>query len=110
MYLTHTFAHRETLSRAYSWLTHLGFHPRRIEAPDVSISRLMIPLEPDRLAAAQMVINAVESADADGFPSFWDDARIYHGHPADGDFHHPHQLSMAEVKPGSSEIGWHPID
>lgn len=71
MYLTHTFAHRETLSRAHSWLTQLGFNPRRV-AEDSRIPRLVIVDEPHRLAAAKMLINAAVNTDPDGFTSFWD--------------------------------------
>jgi hypothetical protein len=107
MYITHTFAHPETRSRAYSWLTHLGFHPRQIDAPDASLHRLMIPVERDSLAAAQMLINAVESADADGFPSVWDKAGPHFSVPSHlDDLKAPTQDS----KPQSSAIGWHPLD
>lgn len=107
MYFTHTFAHPETRSRAHSWLTHLGFRPRQIDAPDSNQHRLMIPVEPDSLAAAQMLINAVESADADGFPSFWDKASSHFSTPGHlDDFKVPTQDS----KPQSSAIGWHPLD
>ena len=70
MYLTHTFAHAETLSRAQNWLTQLGFRTRQgAHGPDTS--RLVIVGEPDRMAAAKMVISAAENADPDGFRSFW---------------------------------------
>ena len=107
MYLTHTFAHRETLTRAYSWLTHLGFHPREVDAADVHSARLMIPVDPHRLAAAQMVINAVESADADGFPSFWDKVDTQFG--TSREFRND-RVFAHEIRPHSSVIGWHPLD
>jgi hypothetical protein len=71
MYMTHTFAHHETLSRAHSWLTQLGFHPRHGTQAS-GVPRLVIVDEPHRLAAAKMLINAAESTDPDGFTSFWD--------------------------------------
>jgi hypothetical protein len=74
MYMTHTFAHQETLSRAHSWLTQLGFHPRH-GAHSSGVSRLVIVDEPQRLAAAKMLINAAENADPDGFTSFWEQRR-----------------------------------
>ena len=114
MYLTHTFAHHETLSRAYSWLAHLGFHPRRIDSPASAVARLMIPVAPDRLAAAQMLINAVESADADGFPSFWHKPGSV---VSDQLSNLRTPISMDDTtaappqgKPQSSVIGWHPLD
>ncbi|HEX4069834.1 MAG TPA: hypothetical protein VHX68_01640 [Planctomycetaceae bacterium] len=107
MYFTHTFAHSETRSRAHSWLTHLGFHPRQIDVPDTHLHRLMIQVEPDRLAAAQMLINAVESADADGFPSVWDKAAPHFSTPRHCD---DLRAPMHQGKPQSSAIGWHPLD
>lgn len=113
MYLTHTFAHRETLSRAYSWLMDLGFHPRRIDAPGAETARLMIPVEPNNLAAAQMVINAVESADADGFPSFWDKAHSHekgHMHLRTPSAFHVLTATREKTETEASVIGWHPLD
>jgi hypothetical protein len=108
MYLTHTFAHRETLSRAHSWLTDLGFRPRRIDSPEVGIARLMIPVKPDCLAAAQMVINAVETADEDGFPSFWDETQAHHLSPVRT--RPVGETTVPQYQPHSSVIGWHPLD
>jgi hypothetical protein len=71
MYMTHTFAHHETLSRAHSWLTQLGFHPREV-APTSRVPRLVIVDDPHRIAAAKMLINAAENADPDGFTAFWE--------------------------------------
>jgi len=105
MYLTHTFAHRETLSRAQTWLTQLGFHPRQ-GAPAAGIPRLVIVDEPQRLAAAQMLINAAENADPDGFASFWDETPPPH-HAPDG-YRDDHPARTHE--PHSSVLGWHPLD
>jgi len=106
MYLTHTFAHRETLSRAHSWLTQVGFHPRQIEAQTAGLPRIVIVDEPHRLVAAKMLINAAEHADPDGFPSLWDQAPQPHGTP-----NGYHEGTPPEPgKPHSSVIGWHPLD
>ena len=107
MYLTHTFAHRETLSRAHGWLTRLGFHPLEVHAPESSIPRLMIPVGPDRLAAAHMLINVAESADPDGFPSFWDKTEAL---PGTTSGHTGDIYSGRLSSPQSSGIGWHPLD
>jgi hypothetical protein len=107
MYLTHTFAHRATLSRAHDWLTRVGFHPRHINADTPSAPRLMIPVEAESLAAAQMLINAAESADPDGFPSVWDKAEASHG--ALTERYHDSD-SAWQNEPRSSVIGWHPLD
>ena len=107
MYLTHTFAHREALSRAHGWLTRLGFHPLEVHAPQSSIPRLMIPVGPDRLAAAHMLINGAESADPDGFPSFWDKTEAL---PGTTSGHTGDIYSGRPSSPQSSGIGWHPLD
>jgi hypothetical protein len=103
MYLTHTFAHRETLTRAHSWLTRHGFHPRHNTS---GVPRIMIVDEPYRLAAAKMLINAAESADPDGFPGLWDEARLPH-HPAQ---EYVADLRPEPARPRRSAIGWHPMD
>ena len=103
MYLTHTFANRETLSRAHSWLTGLGFHPRRAGS---GIPRIMIVDEPNRLAEARVLINAVESVDPDGFPGLWDQPTQPGSLPEDC-----HQDRFSESnEPHTSVIGWHPLD
>ncbi len=107
MYLTHTFAHRETLSRAHDWLTRLGFHPRQIVAETSTIPRLMIPVDPESLAAAQMLINAAESADPDGFPSVWDKAESPQGARKNRSHY---KTSEPDGEPRSSVLGWHPLD
>lgn len=70
MYHTHTFARPETLSRAQSWLTQLGFHARQAET-STGASRLVIVEDPQRMAAARMLINAAENTDPKGFNAFW---------------------------------------
>lgn len=106
MYLTHTFAHRETLSRAHSWLSQVGFHPRQIAAQAPGLPRIVIEDEPHRLFAARMLINAAEQADPDGFPSLWDKAPQLHRTAI---AHHEGTPSEPH-KPHSSVIGWHPLD
>ena len=106
MYLTHTFAHRETLSRAHSWLTQLGFHPRQIGAHGYGVPRIVIVDEPQRLAAAKMLINAAENADPDGFASLWDQAPKPHQVRAQS----PEDINAERREPRASAIGWHPLD
>ena len=102
---------RDAFTR-HSWLTKLGFHPRQIDAPGAETA-LMIPVDPDNLAAAQLVINAVESADADGFPSFWDKAHArekgHTHHRTPGDFH-ARTAARERSETEASVIGWHPLD
>ena len=106
MYMTHTFAHRETLSRAHSWLTRFGFHPRQIEAEASGIPRIVLVDEPHRLAAAKMLINVAEHADPDGYPSLWNKVPRPHFDPTA----HRHDNPLEPHKPHSSVLGWHPLD
>jgi hypothetical protein len=106
MYFTHHFAHRETLTRAHSWLTQLGFNPRRIETDASGIPRIVVKVEPHRLGAVKMLINAAERTDPDGFPTFWDEARRPHSTPRE----YPEGVLSEHQKPHASVIGWHPLD
>jgi hypothetical protein len=104
MYITHHFAHPETLSRARSWLTHLGYKPHQIETHAEGLPRLAMSIEPYQLGEVSMLINAVERTDTDGFPSFWDLARQPHVarvEDSGSDERHPVHRTA---------IGWHPCD
>jgi hypothetical protein len=103
MYMTHTFANRETRSRANSWLTALGFHPRHAAS---GIPRITIIDDPNRLAEARVVINAIESADPNGFPSIWDQPP--QPFAVSEDTHRDRFVPSS--KPQTSVIGWHPLD
>ena len=81
-YITHHFAHPETLQLARRWLVQLGFDPCQIETHTDGIPRIAIAVEPNRVAEAEMVINAAEQTDPDAWPSFWDMARQEHVYPA----------------------------
>jgi hypothetical protein len=106
VFFSHHFAHRDTLSRAHSWLTQLGYHPQRIEDQATWIPRIAMEVEPHELDAVNMLINAVELTDPDGFPSFWDEARQPHDAPK---AHHQAILTERPA-PHPTAIGWHPID
>jgi len=80
-YLTHQFAHLETLDRARRWLVHAGFDPSQIEVMTDGIPRIAIKLEPGQAAEAAQILDAVEQTDPQGLPSFWDLARQPHVHP-----------------------------
>jgi hypothetical protein len=79
-YMSHQFAHPETLDRARRWLVHAGFDPSQIEVITDGIPRIAIKLGPGQGAEAAMIIDAVERTDPDGLPSFWDLARQAHVH------------------------------
>ena len=69
-YITHEFAHPETLDRARRWLVQAGFDPSRIEAHSHGVPRLAVAVEPGEAAEVAMLIDAAEASDPDGFPSF----------------------------------------
>jgi hypothetical protein len=62
--------------------------------------------EPQRLAAAKMLINAAENADPDGFKPFWDKAPQLFGVPKEC----RDDLSGGWREPQPPTLGWHPID
>jgi hypothetical protein len=102
MFYTHHFAHPETLTRARSWLTHLGLEPHQIRTWTDGVPCLAVQAKPHQLHAVRMLINAAENADPDGFPSFWDTARMTHPHPC------PDSPPHAEPRPARTTIAWHP--
>jgi hypothetical protein len=80
-YLTHQFAHLETLDRARRWLVHAGFDPSQIEVMTDGIPRIAVKVAPGQAAEAEFIIDAVELTDPEGLPSFWDLARQPHVYP-----------------------------
>jgi hypothetical protein len=105
-YITHHFAHLDTLSRARRWLIELGFEPGQIEILMEGIPRIAVRVEPGQVAEVQMVLNACELSDPDGWPSFWDLSRQPHVHPL---MVEPVEMSILE-QPHPAAIGWHPPD
>jgi hypothetical protein len=106
MFYSHHFAHRETLTRAHSWLTELGFNAKKVENPESGIPRLILSVDRHRIDAVRLLINAAEYDDPDGFPCFWHEARMPHANVVGG---------LAEKTPAdrpltqSTVIGWHPL-
>jgi hypothetical protein len=80
-YLTHQFAHLETLERARRWLVHAGFDPSQIEVMADGIPRIAVKVSAGQSAEAELIIDAVELTDPQGLPSFWDLARQEHIYP-----------------------------
>jgi hypothetical protein len=106
MFFTHQFAHRETLHRARFWLAHLGIQPHQIQVQTTGIPRIAVIVPPGQVDEIQMLINAVERADPDGFPSFWELARQSHTDPTLAE-----EAGVPEPeKTGGTPIGWHPPD
>ncbi len=105
-YVTHHFAHLETLAIARRWLVQLGFDPGHIETHTDGIPRIAVAVRPEEAAEVEMVINAAELTDPDSWPSFWDVAQQPHVYPA-----HVEQTSTASHHHAhATPIGWHPED
>ena len=75
-YVTHQFAHLETLERAKRWLIQAGIDASRIEARTQGILSLAVAVEPGESAEVKQIIDAAESSDPDGNPGIWDLASV----------------------------------
>jgi hypothetical protein len=106
-YLTHQFAHLETLERAKRWLVQAGIDASRIEARTQGILSLAIAVEAGESAEVQRVIDAAESSDPAGNPGIWDRAWRQHVYPQAG------TTPAVPANPAHSEsivVGWRPQD
>ena len=106
-YLTHQFAHLETLERARRWLVHAGFDPAQIHATIDGIPRIAVLVAPGQAAEAGLIIDAAELADPEGLPSFWDLARqphVYHDHQTET------EPVPGELKSRTFVVGYHVSD
>jgi hypothetical protein len=106
-YITHQFAHCETLDKAERWLLQLGFQPGQIEVHRDGVPWISVLVSGDQWDEAQMVFEAAELNDPDGWPSFWQLAKMPHPHfdapPLDA-------TASAVVTARPSPVGWHPDD
>jgi hypothetical protein len=107
-YLTHQFAHLETLERARRWLVHAGFDSSHIEVMTDGIPRIAIRVAPGEAAEAELIIDAAELSDPQGLPSFWDLARQEHIHtkfePAN------EATAPQELQSRTFVVGYHILD
>jgi hypothetical protein len=106
-YVTRQFTHIETLDRARRWLIQAGINPSHIEAHTQGSLRLTVTVERGEAAEVERVIDAAESSDPDGKPSFWDVARQQHVYPQ------PETPGGTPPTPAQSEsfvVGWRPVD
>lgn len=106
-YVTHHFAHVETLERARRWLIGAGIDPSRIEARTHRMLTLAVAVETGESARAQCIFDAAESSDPDGHPAFWKliGQRLDHAHAGID--------ASNGGTPGRSRsfaVGWHPQD
>jgi hypothetical protein len=106
-YMTHQFAHGETLERARRWLVQAGFDPSRIEVYTEGIPTLAVVVEAGESAEVQRIIDVAESSDPDGYPGIWDLAHQQHVHAQ------TEEHGTANVNAAVSEsfvVGWRPQD
>jgi hypothetical protein len=106
-YMTHQFAHIETLERAMRWLVHAGIDRGRIEAHKQGILRLAVAVEAGESAEVQRIIDVAESSDPDGNPSIWSRTSRWHLYPQ-GDRPTIAVGNAPHSQP--SQVGWHPQD
>lgn len=106
-YVTHQFAHVETLERARRWMVRAGIDPSRIEAHTQGILNLAVGVEAGEAAEVRRIIDVAESSDPDGYPGIWDLARRRQIYP---------QAATAtsavgiETHSHSFIVSWHPQD
>jgi hypothetical protein len=101
---THRFHSFETMVRAREWLGWIGIPSDQIEVSSTGLPTLSVQTEFARLPEVEMVINAAELTDPDGWPPF--------------DTVDPYQPMKIETTPSPSDtiesntarIGWHPVD
>jgi hypothetical protein len=105
-YVTHQFAHAETMERARRWLIEAGFDRGRIEVHHHGIPRMAVAVEPGQAAEVERIIDAAESSDPDGSPSVWDVVRQQHIYPEATPQGDVPEATHSE----SFVIGWRPQD
>jgi len=71
-YMTHRFAHVETLQRVHRWLVQMGFEPSHIEVHTSGTPWIALELQPAQWVEAELLIDAAERTDPQGQPGFWD--------------------------------------
>jgi hypothetical protein len=106
-YLTHDFAHSETLDRARRWLIHAGVSPDRMQVHRYGIPRLAVAAFPAEVQSIEMIIRIAEMNDPDGQPGFWDLARV---HPVDAEGIPGVTAPAVAARPSSFPLAWHSVD
>jgi len=104
-YMTHRFAHVETLQRVHRWLVQMGFDPSHIEVHESGTPWIALEMHPAQRVEAELLIDAAERTDPQGQPGFWDLVVLPHvdtgGGPGADQLCH---RAMTTV------IGWHDPD
>jgi len=106
-YLTHQFAHPETLARARRWLIDAGITPDRMQVRYHGIPNLAVATEPGEVDGIEMVIRAAEMNDPDGLPGFWDLAKVHSDGPGVPEEEASRNVAASQ---NSFELAWHPVD
>lgn len=101
---THRFHSVQTLARAQEWLGQIGITPDRIEVSSTGLPSMTVQTEFSRLPEVEMVINAAEMTDPEGWPAL--DA-FGPGAPFRVE---AAPQAMPHDRVHTSPIGWHPID
>jgi hypothetical protein len=104
-HVTRQFAHLETLERARRWLAQAGIDPSRIEVHTQGVPRITVSVEGGEATEVETILDAAESSDPEGSPSFWDVARQQHVYPQ--------QEPPADPSAPQSQsflVGWRPLD
>jgi hypothetical protein len=107
-YLTHQFAHSETLDRARRWLVAAGVSPERMHVHRHGVPSLTVAVEAAEVDGIEMVISAAEHSDPDGLPSFWELARLEPALAACA-AHVAATSTVSEPLPPFA-LAWHPVD
>ncbi len=101
---THRFHSVQTMARAQEWLGQIGIPADRIEVSSTGLPSMTVQTDFSRLPEVELVINAAEMTDPEGWPSL--------GTP--GDFH---AIAIDVAPPPAAQdqshttpIGWHPVD
>jgi hypothetical protein len=108
-FVTHLFAHAETRDRAERWLRQIGFQPTEIESSRSGLPWIAVACAGDRAAEAAMVFRAAETGDPDGWPSFWDVARMPHPAPAPPT-DEPTATTTRDASARGFPMRWRPLD
>jgi hypothetical protein len=104
MFITHRFAHSETLDRARYWLTELGFRPSQMEVHATGVPHISLRAPLSEIAEAELLFAALESSDPTGRPGFWD--TLPHSDRV-GSFGQRAEEAAGRAR---SAVGWHPMD
>ena len=106
-YVTHQFAHVETLERARRWMVQAVIDRSRIEARTQGILSFAVAVEGGESAEVQRIFDVAESSDPDGYPGIWGlTSRRRVSPQAD----RAHSAVGAVTHSDSFVVGWHPQD